>query len=283
MQLKFVKMHGLGNDFIVLDHRPGEALLASDQWRELADRHTGVGFDQALLIEPPRSAGARASYRVINADGSEVEQCGNGVRCVARLLHERNPALGAEMLLDSGAGPVRARILESGDVSIDMGVPDFAPAALHLDVPAEAQRYGLLVGGTTVEFGAVSMGNPHAVLTVADVDTASVATLGPQLESHPRFRERTNVGFMQIVDDAHIRLRVFERGVGETRACGTGACAAVAVGRRHGRLGAHVEVALPDGRLVIDWPGEGQALWMTGPAVESFRGQVEIQKERNKA
>jgi diaminopimelate epimerase len=276
MLLNFVKMHGLGNDFIVLDHRSGEPLLAAAQWRALADRHTGVGFDQALLIEAPRSAGARASYRVINADGGEVQQCGNGVRCVARLLHGRDPALGADMLLDSGAGPVRARILESGNVAIDMGVPDFAPAAMNMDVPAEALRYGLLVGGVTVEFGAVSIGNPHAVLTVTDVDSAPVATLGAQLESHPRFRERTNVGFMQIVDDAHIRLRVFERGVGETRACGTGACAAVAVGRRHGRLGAHVEVALPGGRLWIDWPGEGQSLWMTGPALESFRGQVEI-------
>ncbi len=276
MRLDFIKMHGLGNDFLVLDRRAGDPVLGALQWQALANRHTGVGFDQALIIEPPRTSTALASYRVINADGSEVEQCGNGARCIAWLLQQRHPQANGSMLLDSGAGLVRARVLGPGQVSIDMGVPDFSPQSIHLDVPAEALHYAVLVDGESVEFGAVSMGNPHAVLTVAAVATAPVAALGAKLESHPRFAQRTNVGFMQIIDESHVRLRVFERGVGETQACGTGACAAVAVGRRHGRLGAEVEVSLPGGNLTIAWPGEGQPLWMTGPAVESFRGQVDI-------
>lgn len=281
MPVDFVKMHGLGNDFIVIDRAPNEPLPSAARWQALSDRHTGIGFDQALVLEHARTPGARAAYRVFNADGSEVEQCGNGVRCVAWLLQLRQPLAGDEMLLDSGAGPVRARVRAAGMVSVDMGIPDFKPAALPFDAPAEALRYSVKIGGDSVDFGAVSLGNPHVVLTVADVETAPVATLGPALESHRFFPQRVNVGFMQIVDRDRIRLRVYERGVGETQACGTGACAAVAVGVRHGRLGPRVEVNLPGGELLIEWPGEGQRLWMTGPAAVAYRGQIELTENQS--
>jgi diaminopimelate epimerase len=275
MTLEFTKMHGLGNDFIVVDATRPDAVPSPQRLRALADRHTGIGFDQALFVGAPRRAGTLAYYRIFNADGSEVEQCGNGVRCVAAWLHARGRDGAAPMRLDSPGGVVEARIGDGGLVSIDMGEPDFEPRALPLDVPAAAASYRLaLPGGGEVEFEAVSMGNPHAVLAVADVDAAPVATIGPALESHVAFPRRVNVGFAQRVDRAHLRLRVFERGVGETRACGTGACAAVAVGRKAGRLAREVEVALPGGTLRIDWEGPGHRLWMTGPAETSFEGRA---------
>ncbi len=240
MQLEFTKMHGLGNDFIVFDAPRDGRLPTAAEWRALAARHTGIGFDQALVIEPPRRAGTQAYYRIFNADGGEVEQCGNGVRCLAAFLHRRGalPANGSdgELVLDSPAGIIRARVHDANLISVDMGVPNFDPKSLPFDASAEAHVYPLAVAGTEVEIGAVSMGNPHAVLTVTSVASAPVDRLGPAIEKHPRFPNRVNVGFMEIVDRTHIRLRVFERGVGETLACGTGACAAVAVGRRHGRL-----------------------------------------------
>jgi diaminopimelate epimerase len=276
MQLEFTKMHGAGNDVIVFDAPRDGTLPTPAQWRALADRHKGIGFDQAMVIEPPRRAGTQAYYRIFNADGGEVEQCGNGVRCVAAFLLRRGDAKDGEILLDSPAGPIRARIHDPNLVSVDMGAPNFDPKALPFDASAEAHVYPLAVAGTEVEIGAVSMGNPHAVLTVGSVASAPVDRLGPAIERHPRFPNRVNVGFMEIIDKSHIRLRVYERGAGETLACGTGACAAVAVGRRHGRLDSTVEVQLPGGNLEITWNGPGEHIWMKGPAAVSFTGRVEI-------
>jgi diaminopimelate epimerase len=277
MQLEFTKMHGLGNDFIVFDAPRDGRLPTPEEWRALSARHTGIGFDQALILEPPRRDGTQVFYRIFNADGGEVEQCGNGARCLASFLHRRGtkPADGGELLLDSPAGLIRARVHDANLISVDMGTPNFDPPSLPFDASAEAHVYPLSVAGTEVEIGAVSIGNPHAVLTVASVASAPVDRLGPAIERHPRFPNRVNVGFMEIVDRSRIRLRVFERGVGETLACGTGACA-VAVGRRHGRLDPTVAVELPGGNLEITWNGNGEHIWMKGPAAVSFTGRVEI-------
>jgi diaminopimelate epimerase len=276
MQLEFTKMHGLGNDFIVFDAPRDGRLPSAAQWRSLSARHTGIGFDQALVLEPPRREGTQAYYRIFNADGGEVEQCGNGVRCLAAFLHRRGAAGNGELVLDSPAGPIRARVHDAHLVSVDMGAPNFDPKSLPFDASAEAHVYPLAVAGTEVEIGAVSMGNPHAVLTVNSVASAPLDRLGPAIEKHPRFPNRVNVGFMEIVDRTHVRLRVFERGVGETLACGTGACAAVAVGRRHGRLDPTVEVELPGGKLEITWQDLREHIWMKGPTAVSFTGRVEI-------
>jgi len=275
MRIGFTKMHGLGNDFIIFEVADERALPSAAQFRALGDRHTGIGFDQALVLMPPRRADTLAYYRIFNSDGSEVEQCGNGVRCIADLLRRQGRAGSTDIRLDSPAGLITAAAAPGGRMAVNMGVPDFDPAALPLTLPA-ADQYSLEVAGEHVEFGAVSMGNPHAVLTVANVASAPVATLGAALERHPAFPKRVNVGFMQIVDDTHIRLRVFERGVGETQACGTGTCAAVAVGRKAGRLAAHVTVQLPGGELEVRWAGPGEPLWLEGPAVVAFEGQVDL-------
>ncbi len=257
MRIEFCKMHGLGNDFLVFDapspfvDRAVDAALL----RRLADRHEGVGFDQALMLEPPRDGRSSVYYRIFNADGGEVEQCGNGARCIAALVHARHPHLGSELRLQSAGGPVRARILEGGLVSVDMGVPNFEPRALPMDAANRMSLYPLEVDGRDIRVGAVSMGNPHAVLQVEDIETAPVEQLGPRLERHTAFPRRVNVGFMQVHDRGRISLRVFERGVGETLACGTGACAAAAVGRPRGLLGGAVDVARRGGRGHGPWPG----------------------------
>jgi diaminopimelate epimerase len=272
--VKFTKMHGLGNDFIVFD-APESGAPSAEVFRRLADRYTGIGFDQALMLEPPRRPGTAAFYRIFNADGREVEQCGNGARCIARFLRERDGGAAGDLVLDSPGGLVETRI--QGDlVSVTMGVPNFTPASLPFEASGEAYVYPLQVGASEVEIGAVSVGNPHAVLRVPSVEDAPVARLGPAIENHPRFPKRTNVGFMEVVDRSHIRLRVYERGTGETRACGTGACAAVAVGRRHGLLEERVRVDLPGGRLDIQWAGAGEPIWMTGPAERAFEGDVKL-------
>jgi diaminopimelate epimerase len=278
MRVEFLKMQGLGNDFLIFDAPPAAAIdrLDSDKFRALANRHTGVGFDQALLLEAPRRADARVFYRVFNADGSEVEQCGNGARCIAALMYSKQPDLGREFALESTGGLVRARIRSDGLVSVDMGVPNFDPRSLPMRAPAERSLYSLDIDGVEVEFGAVSMGNPHAVLRVRDVKSAPMEQFGPTIERHPHFPSRTNVGFMQIVDRGHIRLRVHERGVGETLACGTGACAAVAVGRSAGLLDAEVRVELPGGTAIVSWGDKGQRLWLTGPAAPVFTGSIDI-------
>ncbi len=278
MRIDFLKMQGLGNDFFVFDAPPVTAASPIDsvKIRALADRHTGVGFDQALMLEAPRDSRSRVFYRVFNSDGSEVEQCGNGARCLAALMHARQPELGRDLTMESAGGLVHARVRDDGLVAIDMGIPNFEPRSLPMEARAESPSYTLQIEGTEIEFGAVSMGNPHAVLLVSDVKTAPVEQFGPTIEKHPRFAKRTNVGFMQIVDRGRIRLRVYERGVGETQACGTGACAAVAVGVKRGLLDAEVRVDLPGGAAAVTWPGPARHLWLTGPATTVFTGSIDI-------
>jgi diaminopimelate epimerase len=276
MRVEFTKMHGVGNDFVIFDAPVPAALLAPQGLRALADRRTGIGFDQALVLEPARRAASAAYYRVFNADGDEVEQCGNGARCLASLLERRGLAPNGELTLESPAGLIRARLARDGEVSVDLGVPDFAPGAVPFDAAAEADSYALEVGGRRVEMGAVSLGNPHAVLTVSSVENAPVEELGPLIERHVRFPNRVNVGFLEIVARDAVRLRVYERGVGETRSCGTGACAAVAVGRKRGLLEAHVRVEVRGGELRVNWAGVGEHIWLSGPAQISFQGHVEV-------
>ena len=263
----FTKMHGLGNDFVVFEAAADAALPSVAAWRRLADRHTGIGFDQALVVLPPRRAGTDAYWRIFNADGGEVEQCGNGARCVAEWLRlaGRTDDPARSLRLESAGGVIGARFDAPGVVSIDMGVPRFAdPAERSLDIE-----------GGAITFTQVSMGNPHIVLRVPSIDTAPVATLGPALESHPMFPQRTNVGFLEIMGRDAGRLRVHERGAGETLACGTGACAAMAVGRRDGLFDETVTLRLRGGALTLRWSGGDAPLWMTGPAVVAFRGEIE--------
>jgi len=276
MRIDFTKMHGVGNDFVVFDAPADESLLKPELLRSLADRRTGIGFDQALVLERPRRADTAVFYRIFNCDGDEVEQCGNGARCIAALLHQRGVSRNGSLTLDSPVGLVRARIDAGHDVSVDMGVPDFDPGSLPFEAPREADSYPLEVAGRTLDIGAVSIGNPHAVITVASVEAAPVATLGPQIERHPRFPKRVNAGFLEIVARAQVRLRVYERGAGETLSCGTGACAAVAVGRRRGLLESQVRVSVRGGELRVNWTGPGEHIWLTGPAEISFAGHVEV-------
>ncbi len=271
-------MQALGNDFLVLDTAAARGLsLTAGQWRALADRHRGIGFDQALVLEPAHRNDTLAFYRIYNADGLEVEQCGNGVRCLAELLRRQGRASDGQLQLESPAGLVKALWRQPGLVAVDMGEPDFSPAAVGFDAAGQrGPQYSLDVLQQQVQFSIASMGNPHAVMEVPDVATAAVATIGAALESHPRFAQRVNAGFRQILDRQHVRLRVFERGVGETLACGTGACAAVATGVRDGLLEPRVQVDLPGGSLTVAWQGPGTNLWLEGPAEVSFTGQFEI-------
>ncbi|HXB18061.1 MAG TPA: diaminopimelate epimerase [Steroidobacteraceae bacterium] len=275
MRIAFTKMHGVGNDFVVFD-APPDSVLEPASLRALAERRTGVGFDQALVLEPPRRAGTAVFYRVFNADGDEVEQCGNGARCIAALLHRRGRTRGGRVTLDSPAGVVEAEVRGAASVSVDMGVPNFDPRSLPFDAPAEADPYPLEVDGRTLEIGAVSLGNPHAVLVVASVEAAPVGALGPAIERHARFPRRVNAGFLEIVDRTHLKLRVYERGAGETLACGTGACAAAAVARRRGLIDPEVRVRVRGGELRVNWAGHGEHIWLSGPAEVSFEGHVEL-------
>jgi len=277
MRIDFTKLHGLGNDFLLIEAQAGATLPSPAQWRALADRHAGVGFDQALVLEPPRAPGTVVHYRVFNADGGEVEQSGNGARCVARFLQLRGRVnADGSVRMGSTGGPVAARVLPDGRVSVELGIPSFEPRSLPFLAPAVESTYALQVAGETIEIGAVSIGNPHAVLRVAAVESAPVDRIGRALQAHASFPRQVNVGFMEIVDAAHIRLRVYERGAGETLACGTGACAAVAVGRNLGVLGTDVEVHVPGGRLGVHWQGPGEPVWLTGPALVAFTGQADI-------
>ncbi len=276
MSLAFTKMHGLGNDFVVIDAIRQQVTLSPEQVRFLADRRFGVGCDQLLLVEPAQVRGVDFRYRIFNADGGEVEQCGNGARCFARFVLDKGLTDKDLIVVETSSGVIELRVEPDGQVTVNMGAPRFAPAAIPFQAEAEAVSYPLDIDGHTLSIGAVSMGNPHAVLQVDDVASAPVARLGPLIEGHPRFPRRVNAGFMQIVDRGHIRLRVFERGAGETLACGTGACAAVAVGRQQGLLDDMVTVDLPGGPLRISWTGEGQPVWMTGPATTVFEGTIEL-------
>lgn len=275
MLIEFTKMHGIGNDFVVIDAVRQAVTLSADQIRRLADRHFGVGCDQVLLVERPTQPGVDFRYRILNADGSEVEQCGNGARCFARFVHDQGLTTNNPVVVETAGGIIRLRLRPDGQVEVNMGEPRFDPAQIPFVAEAEAERYTLDVAGETVTLGAVSMGNPHAVLQVPDVKRAPVERLGPLIERHARFPRRVNVGFMQVLSRDAIRLRVFERGAGETLACGSGACAAVAVGYRQGLLNEKVTVHLPGGSLEIQWPGRG-ALLMTGPAETVFEGKIDL-------
>ncbi len=274
MSLEFSKMHGLGNDFVVIDALSQSVTLDAEQIRRLADRHFGVGCDQVLLVEPAQTAEADFRYRIFNADGSEVEQCGNGARCFARFVYDHGLTHKRRIPVETRAGLMELLIQDDGQVTVNMGVPRLDPDEIPLQAPERASHYTVALADETVEFGAVSLGNPHAVLVVEDVGRAPVTRLGSLLETHELFPQRVNVGFMQRVNRGEIRLRVFERGVGETLACGSGACAAVVVGRLWGELDETVKVHLPGGCLHIRWAGEGEAVWMTGPATEVFRARL---------
>ena len=278
MLLRFTKMHGLGNDFVVLDGVTRAIELTPERVRRLADRRFGVGCDQVLLVERATRADADFRYRIFNADGGEVEQCGNGARCFVRFVRDKGLTSKGEIAAETLAGVIYPRIEPDGQVTVNMGVPRFEPAEVPFEAPARAAVYDLEVGGAGVKVSVLSMGNPHAVQIVPDVDTAPVATQGPLIERHPRFPRRVNAGFMQVLDRAHIRLRVYERGVGETLACGTGACAAVVAGRQLGLLDDTVAVRLPGGVLHIAWAGVGQPVWMTGPAVAVFDGTIDLDR-----
>ncbi|EGV19141.1 diaminopimelate epimerase [Thiocapsa marina] len=276
MRLAFSKMQGLGNDFVVLDATERPIALDPALARRLADRRFGIGCDQILLVEPPRLPGTEFHYRIFNADGSEVEQCGNGARCFARFVRDRGLTEHDEIPVGTAAGPIRLYLEDEGQVRVDMGAPEFEPERIPFLADRQALDYDMDVAGESVLIGAVSMGNPHAVILVDDLDSAPVARLGPLVESHPRFPQRVNVGFMQILARDHLRLRVYERGAGETLACGTGACAAMAYARRCDRVGARVRVSLPGGDLMIAWNAPGESVWMTGPAVQVFEGEIAL-------
>jgi len=275
MSLRFTKMHGLGNDFVVFDALHQRVTLTPDLCRRLADRRFGVGCDQILLVEPPRSMAMDFYYRIFNADGSEVEQCGNGARCFARFVTDKGLTAKRALFVGTAAGGIKLYLEEDGLVRVDMGMPRFEPEHIPFVVDAAAKRYPLEVEGQMLNVGAVSMGNPHAVLLVEDLAAAPVPALGALIEGHPRFPQRVNAGFMQILDAGNIQLRVYERGVGETLACGTGACAAVAVGRRWELLAERVRVNLPGGELMIEWPDESGTIRMIGSAVSVFEGEFE--------
>lgn len=276
MELEFTKMHGLGNDFVVIDAINQAVALSAEQIRFIADRHRGVGCDQLLLVEAGGRPEVDFRYRIFNSDGGEVEQCGNGARCFARFVHDKGLSDKNPLRVSTNTGVIELTQQADGQITVNMGVPRFAPPDIPFIADAQAERYVVDLPSQTVEIGAVSMGNPHAVLLVNDVQLAPVQDWGRILERHERFPQRTNVGFMQIVDTLNIRLRVFERGVGETQACGTGACAAVAVGRKWGLLQERVNVNLPGGQLMVQWAGEGEPVWMTGPAESVFEGRISI-------
>lgn len=276
MELTFTKMHGLGNDFVVIDATSQPIELTMEQIRFLADRRLGVGCDQVLLVEPPRQSDVDFTYRIFNADGGEVEQCGNGARCFARYVRDQGLTRKDHILVATSAGVITLHVEADGQVTVDMGVPIFEPGDIPFAADAQAEVYPLEVEATQVEVSVISMGNPHAVMRVEQVDKAPIASLGPRIESHVRFPRRVNVGFMQVVDRQHIRLRVYERGVGETLACGSGACAAVVAGRQRGWLDDKVTVSLSGGDLKIQWSGEGKPVLMTGPAVSVFEGRIRL-------
>jgi len=288
MQIRFTKMQGAGNDFVVLDETQGRLGLSAAQYRFLADRHFGVGADQILTVRPSPAEGIDFEYVIHNADGGEVEQCGNGARCFARFVHDKGLTGKDQIRVQTQSGVIAPRLTADGRVTVDMGRPEFDPAKVPFDtsglVPVAqglGQKWPLPPDGKALSaivlVAVVSMGNPHAVQLVDNVDTAPVQETGPLIESHPRFPQRVNVGYLQIVDRAHVRLRVFERGVGETLACGTGACAAVAAGIRLGLLDPEVQVDTRGGRLTIAWSGQAaDSVFMTGPAATVFEGQIDI-------
>ncbi|MHB1231012.1 MAG: diaminopimelate epimerase [Burkholderiales bacterium] len=275
MKLKFSKMHGLGNDFVVIDGIAQRLELNSEQYRHIADRHFGIGCDQILLIEKPTRTDADFRYRIFNSDGGEVEQCGNGARCFVRYVRDHGLTDKTEIRVETQSGIIVPRLEANGQVTVNMGVPRFEPRDIPFLADSRAPTYLLSLEDKIIEISALSMGNPHAVQVVSDVDSAPVAADGPRIEHHASFPKRVNAGFMQVLDRGHIKLRVHERGAGETLACGSGACAAVVAGIQRGVLDATVRVTTHGGDLMIHWAGEGQPVMMTGPAVEVFEGVIE--------
>jgi diaminopimelate epimerase len=276
MLVEFTKMHGLGNDFVVINSLRQSVFLSPEQVRLLADRHLGIGCDQLLLVEAATVPGSDFRYRIFNADGGEVGQCGNGARCFMQFVHEQGLTDKSTLVVETASGALQLTRETNGLITVDMGTPRLDPGDIPFTAPARDTAYVLEVNDLHLEIAAISMGNPHAVLLVDDVDTAPVADLGPAIENHPRFPERANVGFMQIVDSETIRLRVYERGAGETLACGSGACAAVVAGRLWERLGTRIKVILNGGELVVSWTGEGYPVMMTGPATTVYQGRIEL-------
>lgn len=274
MHFHFSKMHGLGNDFMVVDCITQNAYFSPDLIRRLANRHTGVGFDQLLVVEAPYDPETDFHYRIFNADGSEVEQCGNGARCFARFVRMKGLTNKYSISVSTKKGKMILNVGDGDDVTVNMGVPEFEPSKIPFRAKQMEKTYIMRVEDKTLFCGAVSMGNPHVVTVVDDVDAADVDTLGPLLESHERFPERVNAGFMQVISRNEVKLRVYERGAGETQACGSGACGAVAVGIVQELLDQRVKVHLPGGSLVIQWKGQGTPLYMTGPAVHVYDGQL---------
>ncbi len=276
MRLKFTKMQGLGNDFVVLDATTQEISLNPRQLRRIADRHFGIGCDQILQVEAPRRSDTDFYYRIFNADGGEVEQCGNGARCFVRYVHGRGLTRKTEIRVGTLSGVIVPRLESDGQVTVNMGVPEFDPARIPFEAPGRSLTYELAIDGRRLEISALSMGNPHAIQLVPDIERAPVASDGPLIERHSRFPQGVNAGFVQIVSRQHVRLRVFERGAGETLACGTGACAAVAAARARGLLDERVTVSTRGGDLGISWAGDGKPVMMTGPAVTVFEGEIEL-------
>ncbi len=276
MRLKFTKMHGAGNDFIVVDATRTPLPLGPGAINRLADRHVGIGFDQMLVVEPARSPDTDFYYRIFNADGGEVSQCGNGARCFVRYVHDKGLSAKNAIRVETRSGIIEPRLEKDGRVSVNMGTPIFEPARIPFLADRQAVIYALDVDGRTLEISALSMGNPHAVQIVADVDAAPVTSQGPLIERHARFPERVNAGYMQIVDRSHIKLRVYERGAGETLSCGTGACAAVVAGIARGLLDSPVKVDTQGGVLEVAWTGGAQPVSMTGPAQSVFEGEIEV-------
>ncbi len=276
MGIQFTKMHGLGNDFVVIDAISQQVDLSAEQMKFIANRNLGVGCDQLLLVERTQSKEADFRYRIFNQDGGEVEQCGNGVRCFLKFVHDKGLTDKQNIVVETQSGLVKVGLESNKHVKVDMGLPRFEPADVPFDAKQRQKTYQLALSGRNEELGVMSMGNPHAVLLVDDVNLAAVASIGPMIESHSRFPKRVNVGFMQVVDKQHIRLRVYERGAGETKACGTGACAAAVIGQLWGILDSKVKVSLPGGELLIEWQGENHSVWMTGPAESVYEGQISL-------
>ncbi len=276
MHLRFTKMHGLGNDFVVFDAIHQRVELSREQYRFIADRHFGIGCDQILLVERPTVSDADFRYRIFNADGGEVEQCGNGARCFVRFVHDKGLTDKKQIRVQTRAGIIVPRLEDDGQVTVDMGVPRFEPEDIPFLTDKRATTYLLSVGAKIVEVSVLSMGNPHAVQVVDAVETAPVAQDGPLIEHHPSFPNRVNAGFMQVESRDHIRLRVWERGAGETLACGTGACAAVVAGITRGLLNHRVRVTTRGGDLLVRWAGDGHPVLMTGPAVTVFEGEIDL-------
>ncbi|WP_407313501.1 diaminopimelate epimerase [Pseudomonas sp. nanlin1] len=276
MLLRFTKMHGLGNDFMVLDLVSQHAHILPKHAKQWGDRHTGIGFDQLLLVEAPSNPEVDFRYRIFNSDGSEVEQCGNGARCFARFVLDKRLTAKKCIRVETKSGIIVLNVRNDGQISVDMGPPVLAPADIPFQAQAQALSYDLQVDGESLSMAAVSMGNPHAVLRVQDINQAPVHQLGPKIEHHPRFPARVNVGFLHVVDRQRAQLRVWERGAGETQACGTGACAAAVAAISQGWMDSPLLIDLPGGRLSLEWAGPGQPVIMTGPAVRVYEGQVRL-------